>query len=213
MPNVLLVALDQMRLLEWLVSWVESRPRATIAQAADLRTAADLVASTAPVLVLAPSQELPNAESFMTSVLEHQHAAVLTLIFVHLVAPEYGLLVYDYDRTSRAFGRRRCSLSRLQHEIDAVLERHRVPPEVCEQVSGIGFYDCLQLEGQTLHVQTEVAGRSDPRIRTTVHRGGEILSSTSQPWPPGLFDRGAAEALIREHHQQIVTRLRNQQNS
>jgi hypothetical protein len=212
-PNVLLVALDQMRLLEWLVSWVESRPRATITQAADLQAAAEQVASTAPVLVLAPSQELLHGETFMKTVLEHQHETVLTLIFVHLVAPEYGLILYEYDRGSRAFARRRASLSRLQNEIDAVLERHRVPPEVCEQVRGIGFYDCLQLDGKTLHVQTEVAGRADPRIRTTVHRDGEILSSTSEPWPPGLHDRTAAESLIREHHQQLVTRLRSQHQS
>ncbi len=189
MPSVIFVALDHMRCLDWLVGWVGSRPGTAVSEVPSLQAAASEVPRLGPVLMIAPSSEVGALEELAHAVAEHQCQAGATVVFVHLATPEYGLLVQEWDCIRRSFSPRRCSLAHLQREIDAVLARYQVPPQVYEQIRGIGYYDCVKVDGQTLHVQTEVAGRSEPCVRTTVHRDGALIYTATAPWSAGS-DRG-----------------------
>jgi hypothetical protein len=72
----------------------------------------------------------------------------------------------------------------------------------------IGFNDSLDVEGISLHIQTEVLTRGGGVIRTTVLRGGVAKFVESQPVPPEVSEMAALTALVRTQHQRCFEHLK-----
>jgi len=71
----------------------------------------------------------------------------------------------------------------------------------------IGFNSSVSVEGQELHVQTEVAGSQSLRIRSIIFRGGTLIEAAVEPLPTtGEFE--AIERFVRDHHQQLLSALK-----
>ncbi len=78
---------------------------------------------------------------------------------------------------------------------------------VAEEARRIGFNQALTVGDAVLHVQTEVTGREQLVVRTTVLRGGVVIEAESNPCPPELQDLGEIRALAEGQHQQHIERL------
>lgn len=74
-----------------------------------------------------------------------------------------------------------------------------------DAVYDIGFNAEVRSGARRLHVQTEIVGRSELKIRTIVVEGGAILANYDQPCPP---DEGVEQIrrLAHTHHQNCVDR-------
>ncbi len=71
----------------------------------------------------------------------------------------------------------------------------------------IGFYDSVELDGRVYHVQTEVVGRREPVIRTTVLDGGAVVLAERQAYPAGEDDVDVVRDIIERHHRRLVIKV------
>ncbi len=67
----------------------------------------------------------------------------------------------------------------------------------------VGFNKQVDRGERSFHVQTEVAGRKDRYVRTTVLEGGTLLFSERQPYPDES-DLGRFRAAVQAHHKRVV---------
>ena len=72
----------------------------------------------------------------------------------------------------------------------------------------IGFNNSIDVEGVTLHVQTEVVRRGGIVIRTTVLDGGVAKSVKNHPVPPNVSELETLAALVQAQHQHYSDHLR-----
>jgi hypothetical protein len=72
----------------------------------------------------------------------------------------------------------------------------------------IGFNDPVEIEGHSLHVQTEVITRDGIVIRTIVLEGGIVRFSENRPCPPEVSDLGALVAQVQSQHRERLDKIR-----
>ena len=71
-----------------------------------------------------------------------------------------------------------------------------------DDLSSLGFNDHVELNGRSLHVQTEVT-RTDPiTVRSVVFEGGTILEATTRAL--SASDDSQARQAIQEHHENVL---------
>jgi hypothetical protein len=70
-------------------------------------------------------------------------------------------------------------------------------------VRRIGFNESVERDGRSFHVQTEVHARNGIVIRTTVHEGGTVVHTDTQP-----VAISEGETLAEAQHDGCVDRLR-----
>ncbi len=88
----------------------------------------------------------------------------------------------------------------------AAVSAPREGPAVSEAIRGIGFYDSVQREGRSLHVQTEVIGRREAVVRSTVLEGGTVHYAERKPYPVEIVDVEQARKHVEEQHKRVVAR-------
>jgi hypothetical protein len=71
----------------------------------------------------------------------------------------------------------------------------------------VGFNDSVDVDGRSLHVQTEVLPRVGV-IRTAVYDGGVAKWVNKQPVPPDLSDMEALVVIVRGQHQRCLDHLK-----
>ena len=71
-----------------------------------------------------------------------------------------------------------------------------------DDLSSLGFNDHVELDGRSLHVQTEVT-RTDPiTVRSVVFEGGTILDATTCALPHS--DHSQAKQAIQLQHENVL---------
>jgi hypothetical protein len=73
----------------------------------------------------------------------------------------------------------------------------------------IGFNDSVDVQGVSLHVQTEVLTRSGVVIRTTVYHGGVTKFVETHPVPPHVSDVGALVTLVQMQHRRCFEHVKH----
>jgi hypothetical protein len=74
----------------------------------------------------------------------------------------------------------------------------------------IGYNDQLQISDRSLHVQTEVLGKRELKIKTAVLERGTVVHVTARSWPAHLGIE-EIQSLAETQHQQVVRQLREGQ--
>jgi hypothetical protein len=72
----------------------------------------------------------------------------------------------------------------------------------------IGFNDPVEVEGRSLHVQTEVLTRERVVFRTVVLEGGVVRFLENRPCPPEVTDLGALVACVKSQHEELLDKIR-----
>ncbi len=72
----------------------------------------------------------------------------------------------------------------------------------------LGFNDSVTVEGRELHVQTEVMGRRETVICTTVLDGGMVRVAEKQVVGAGQLAADDLRAAVRAQHQRHVRQLK-----
>jgi hypothetical protein len=80
-------------------------------------------------------------------------------------------------------------------------------PDVMKEARKIGFNKSVSRSGRTLHVQTEVLGRNELTIRTTVLEHGVVRFSDSQVCPGDVSELEQIRALVLAQHTRLVEQV------
>lgn len=85
----------------------------------------------------------------------------------------------------------------------------------------VGFYNLVERDGRSLHVQTEVlwresrqesrreSRRESIKVKSTVIEGGKILRAVAQPLPESIDDAERGKAFIRAQHDAVLFEVDN----
>ena len=73
----------------------------------------------------------------------------------------------------------------------------------------IGYYDCLELNGKSFHVQTEVMGKDEVKIKTSVISDGAILDGLVSICPSSVTNLEQGEAVAKTQHKDFLNRVQN----
>jgi hypothetical protein len=74
----------------------------------------------------------------------------------------------------------------------------------------IGFNESVEVDGLSLHVQTEVLTRGGLVVRTTVLDGGVTKRVESQPVPPLVTEMAALAELAQNQHRWCLDQLKRE---
>jgi hypothetical protein len=77
---------------------------------------------------------------------------------------------------------------------------------VLDDLKKIGFNEPVDVDGRSLHVQTEVLTRGGVVIRTIILESGVAKVAEDQPCPD-ITNLGAFIALVESQHKQVVRQL------
>ena len=82
-----------------------------------------------------------------------------------------------------------------------------------KSVRDIGFYNCLELEGRSYHVQTEIIPGTTPKIQTNVVQGGAVLKSELQSLGENPDVVESTKRANAQHEQAVEAVRRGELNS
>jgi hypothetical protein len=77
-----------------------------------------------------------------------------------------------------------------------------------EDARKIGFNDPVEIDGRTLHIQTEVLTRDGFVVKTVVVEGRIVRLADSRPCPPEVSDLEALVARAESQHRDLLDRIR-----
>jgi hypothetical protein len=77
------------------------------------------------------------------------------------------------------------------------------------ELRNIGFYACVKLGERSLHVQTEVSGKKEMVVRTTVIENGEVLDATTETLSQNVHDVAHGKELIYAQHLRVLTQVQS----
>ena len=75
------------------------------------------------------------------------------------------------------------------------------------EARSIGFNESVTVGGRVLHVQTEILGRNEITIRTTIIDGGTVQLAESHACNPDATHLEQLRALAQEQHDRQVRKL------
>jgi hypothetical protein len=78
-----------------------------------------------------------------------------------------------------------------------------------QDLKDVGFYNLVEREGRSLHVQTEVLWRESIKVKSTVIEGGKILRAVAQPLPESIDNAERGRAFIRAQHDAVLFEVDN----
>lgn len=74
------------------------------------------------------------------------------------------------------------------------------------EIYEIGFNDQVAVDGRGFHIQTEILGKTDLKIKTTVLEGGSIKHVASRLWSAAIGVEELQE-LAATQHQLIIDKV------
>ncbi len=91
---------------------------------------------------------------------------------------------------------------------DAAKKPVAVDRALVATVTDIGLNDCVKIGRRSYHVQTEVCGRGELTIRTTVLESGRVRCAVREPYPGHLTDPQGARAFVDAQHKHVLNLVR-----
>ena len=78
-----------------------------------------------------------------------------------------------------------------------------------DPATDFGLNDCIKLGRRSYHIQTEVCGRGELTIRTTVIESGRVHCAVREPYPGHLTDPQGARAFVDAQHKHVLNMVQN----
>jgi len=173
-------------------------------------SALEAIEDLAPNLVVASASVGAGvAETLLEQVLERVPRFRAPLIVVDLDSESPGLLIKEWSVEQGTYASRRVVVEQLGEEIERLCLKDTARCSHSAALQEIGYYDSIDREDCSVHVQTEVMVTDEIRVRTTVLKNGQVTESEvntcrSTPDRVVVATSRAAEA----QHMSMLSRIR-----
>jgi serine/threonine protein kinase len=149
-----------------------------VISASDLAGTLESVEEFSPHLVVASSAvKNGGVEDLASTILDKLPGFRSPLIIVDLDSDAPGLTIHEWSVEQGGYAERRAPLEQLGDEIENQCVKEPVTCSRAADLQDIGYYDVIDREDHSLHVQTEVTTADEIRIRTIVFKNGTVADS------------------------------------
>jgi hypothetical protein len=152
-----------------------------VVSANDVASALEQIGEFSPHLVVASSSVQGGSPAgLVRAILDEAPGFRSPLIVVDLDSDSPGLAIHEWSVEQGGYEERRAPLEQLGDEIEQLCVRDGVVCSRAADLKDIGYYDVIDRDGCSIHVQTEVAAADEIRIRTIVFKNGLVADTSVQ---------------------------------